>query len=95
MIELARGIRIESVRAWHIEKVVGQASKSMKRTVSEYHLHTLRVIKPTENPEITAGITKVKLYRMTRIITLYLARPTIRITPRSKLLLSTLSISKE
>lgn len=49
----------------------------------------------TTKPQMILGTTNIKLWTIMSIITLFLERPTMRMTPRSKLLLSTLNMSSE
>ena len=95
MIEEISGIVVDRKSAWNIDENVGIASKSMWRLFSAKYLAMRKMMRLKEKPQMMDGTTNMKDYTMIRTMTLFLDKPTILITPRSKLLLSTLNMRSE
>ena len=86
---------VERNRACRIEPSDGMASKSICSSLSAYTLATCKNAKLTMKPQMIDGITNMTLYSTISTMTLILLRPTMRITPSSKLFDSIESISSE
>jgi hypothetical protein len=95
-IELSNGIKIPIPKAIHTEYAVGRGEVSSPiSSVNTTENRPPIAGTDSTNPTITEGMTNMKLCIITMVTMPVLLRPTILITPNSKVFASTLIISRE